>query len=236
MDRIRNRGGVISLAWWSSVSKTSAHEESLDLPWLNIPAQLLGKAFGIGGGIESLEFQPGGCLMMTVVVVGNGVVGDDHIGPKLSDLQDHSPQSFFVAPEAKRFVGGFRIAKILEAEEVWLRALDLSGGSCLARANRPQFFVKLRPDCVLTPFAKGREHADRMCAVFSPHNDQRGSILVIRMRGDAHHRPWVCEVEQRLVEVDAIFICGLSRRRRGCLLRVRYAQKNCEAQQCQQKF
>jgi len=41
------------------------------------------------------------------------------------------------------------------------------------------------------------------------------------MGGDAHHCPWIREVEQRLVEVDAIFICGFSRGRRGCLLRAR---------------
>src|SRR5438128_11151100 len=81
---------LISLAWWRSASKARAHEESLHLPRLNVPTQLFGKSFRIGSGVKGFEFQPGGRLMMTVIVVSNGVVSDDHVRAKLSNLQNHS--------------------------------------------------------------------------------------------------------------------------------------------------
>src|SRR5260370_39841344 len=104
-------------------------------------------------------------------------------------------------------------------------SLDLGGGHCFARANGAQFLVKLRPDGVLSAFAESREQTDRVRAVLAPHDDQRRAIFIVWVRGDAHHRPRIRQIEQRLIKCDSIFsrLCG-----GGSLLRARsgYAKPN----------
>ena len=155
--------------------------------------------------------------MLAVIVAGNRMVRDDHIRAKFAYFQNHSPQTFFMSPKPECFIRSLRITEILQAEKVRLGALNLGRRHCLARANRSQFFVKLRPNCVLSAFTKGREQTDSVRAVLAAHDDQRRAVLVIRMRGDAHHRPWISQIEQRLIERNAIHRrcerCGLLRPR-----------------------
>ena len=96
------------------------HEQSLHLPRRESVLQLFWKLCWIGGGVKRFQLKPGGRLVMTVIVGGHGVVSDDYIGTKFSDLQNHATQTFFVSPELKRFVARFRITKILQTEKVWL--------------------------------------------------------------------------------------------------------------------
>src|SRR6266404_9653489 len=76
-----------------------AHEEALHLPDSHAVLQLFRKAFRIGGGVKRFQLEPGGGLMVTVVVGGHGVVRNDYVRAKLSNFQNHAAQGFFMAPE-----------------------------------------------------------------------------------------------------------------------------------------
>src|SRR5204863_9741003 len=112
---------------------------------------------------------------------------------------------------------GLRKTESLQSQRVRLRALNLSRSHCLARANRSHLFIQLGPDRILAAFAKRREQTDRMRSIFVPHHDERRAVFIVRMGRDAHHRPRILKVEQRLIEGDATFgswlsyMCGLRR-------------------------
>src|SRR5712671_5932258 len=127
------------------------------------------------------------------------MISDYDIRTQLSNFQNHAPQSFFMSPKLECFIRRFRITEIFQSEKVRLRSLDLRRGHCFARANRAQFFVEFRPDRILSSFTEGREQTDSMSAELASHYDQRSAILVVRVRRNAHDRPGILEIEQRLI-------------------------------------
>src|SRR5581483_6455686 len=110
----------------------------------------------------------------------------------------------FVSPKLERFVARLRKTKIFQPEKVRLRSLNLSRSHCLARANGTEFFIQLRADRVLSAFTKRRKQAYRVRAVFVPHHCERCPIFIVRVRSDAHHRPRISQVKERLVQRDSI--------------------------------
>ena len=142
--------------------------------------------------------------MLAVVVTGGGVIGDDHVGAKLANLQHHAPQCFFMSPEPESFVARFRKSKILQAQKVWLGPLNLRRRHRLVRANGAHLFIQLWPNRVLSALAVRRKQTDRMRPKLVPHHDERRAVFIIRMGRHTHHCPRVAQIQQRLVKRDAI--------------------------------
>ena len=67
-----------------------------------------------------------------------------------------------------------------------------------------ELFVEFGADRVLSTFAGSRRERDGVHSVFAAENGQAAAILVVRMSGNAHHRPWICEVEQRLMQLGIV--------------------------------
>src|SRR5215213_6059164 len=127
-----------------------------------------------------------------------------------------------MAPDAQRLFRRFREAEVAQAQKVWLRALHLRGRDGLARAYRAQLFVKLWANRILPAFAESGKDRHSMNAVFAAQHRQGCSVLVIRVRGDAHHRQRVRQIEQRLVDGRvAGLIIAVRRSRSSSLLPAR---------------
>ena len=65
------------------------------------------------------DYIPNSVIRGMLASIGLGHPIDDYVGTKLSDLQDHAAQGFFMPPEFECLVSGFRITEIFQAEKIW---------------------------------------------------------------------------------------------------------------------
>ncbi len=87
---------------------------------------------------------------------------------------------------------------------MWLGALHFSRGHRFACANHTELFVELGTDGVLSALAESREERDGVNSVFAAENGECAAIFVVRVCGDTHHCPRVCQVKQRLVDLGLL--------------------------------
>ena len=128
-------------------------------PGLEALANLLGKAIGIGGGLEDLGSELPHSRVMTVAAGGvGGEARDDDVGLKAADDANHVAQDALPPPFCERLLGRFAVAEVDGAREELLAAVEASGCQQFLRANDAQVFRLLGPDQVLAALAaRGRE-------------------------------------------------------------------------------
>src|SRR5690349_22036293 len=93
-------------------------EQPLHLPRRYAVFQLFGKLGWIGGRIKRFDHHERSGLMLTVVVTGRRMIGNDDVRPKFANLEDHAAQSFFVTPEPESLITRFRESEIFQPKKV----------------------------------------------------------------------------------------------------------------------
>ena len=174
--------------------------------------ELLWKKSGVRGCIERRDRCDGDRLVVAVAV-DRIMVGEKDIGLVFTDDVHKPAQRLPLSPPLLKCLrGGLRISEIHEIQEVYLGTQHASRLFSLARAEDPQFLVKLRSLLVLPPLPPGEQH--RVCtdAEFQPVVRQRRPVFVVRMSRNIHQHAVLREVEKSLAQIDGLLL-GPERKR-----------------------
>src|SRR6185436_17508649 len=107
----------------------------------------------------------GGLLVLAVPVARRaGEHGDDDLRAETADDAHGVLQDLLARPEPERLLDVLREPEVVRAREVLPRAVELSGGVELLRADQSRADAELGADQVLSPVAAGERQVSRLAS------------------------------------------------------------------------
>ena len=162
---------------------------------------LIGKDFGVSGGLEDFLRHFAGDLVLAVAVgdAADEDGGEDQ-GTIEADGADDVVEDAFVSPDGEGFVEGLGEAEVGDAGEVLIDAVAAAGSQELLGAHQRELIPQVVGHDVLATLAtvQGEEsHARTLAAGFV---GEHAAILVVGMGDDHHEAGAGAQLAQRLLQ------------------------------------
>src|SRR5882757_7987463 len=201
---------IVLLALGRVVPAQPTHVEFLGLPGGQPFLNLFRKALWIAGSAKGFARQDCRCLVVAVSIAARaGETGDQNVGPKSANDSDHvSKRDVVAVPLFHRFVGALGKSKIGDARKALVYAVVAVRSQEFQSAKNAKRVEQAAADLILSAFATGKGHQERMRALASRFESEHAAIFVVGVRRRMHEsrgRTEALEGEPKASRADVLW-------------------------------